>query len=692
MTAPPSIGVVGGGIAGLYTAWLLVRALGPDGGRVILFETSDRLGGRIETMDFSPADGPCRCGHLLAEFGPMRFEEPVQGRFLALCEALEVERRDFPAYRGEPISYPRYQLDGSELLGDDELGSLDLLRLGILRMVREGARRNRHRLTPPLPAGRLRAEDVFRRTGAGEVDLVPRYAEWFQSSNEETYRFLRRHARIGNVPLHELGLWNALEIVLSHQAVMKIRDLGTFYHLLPHNPSAAEWGVFWIRGFGLPPGEQMKQIVGGTSQLTNVLAARLAGSIDLRMCQEVIEVAADPTSERVVLTVRDKAEPDHPVYDIGVDHAVLALPSGAALRLCEHVPQRIRAHLESVIGFPLIKAFLVTADHWWGPDQKPQAGAGRVPTRELHYYTEKATPEPNGGGPNGIGTAGGPNGMVMMYTDHPADEFWRAFVGKGESHDRPSLFLDRERTASLLGWTGASASEQVLATGDGAGGLGDNELLLRTMVRYLVDFSRPLSRDFAGELLDRWVPEVMHGDRAAALAAIRAAVMDAEDDRRAAVLQDSLTFQEREDLYDALVAEAAAGRLAGDPRVVAVSEALFEDERRHVRAYAIRDWSRPPYFAGAHVWRPGARSWEALADLAAFGLLGSKNAANCHVCGEAYSDYQGFIEGALRSSESVVATIVGREAMEAVRPPDVALADRKFVRDDDRCRVCRPPA
>ncbi len=72
-----SIGIVGGGISGLYAAWLLTRALGEpeyaaDGRsrRIVLLETSDRLGGRIETIDFSTeaaAPEDCGCCRLLAE-------------------------------------------------------------------------------------------------------------------------------------------------------------------------------------------------------------------------------------------------------------------------------------------------------------------------------------------------------------------------------------------------------------------------------------------------------------------------------------------------------------------------------------------------------------------------------------------------------------------------------------------------
>jgi hypothetical protein len=76
-----------------------------------------------------------------------------------------------------------------------------------------------------------------------------------------------------------------------------------------------------------------------------------------------------------------------------------------------------------------------------------------------------------------------------------------------------------------------------------------------------------------------------------------------------------------------------------------------------VTAYAIRDWSREPFGAAAHAWRPRAKSWEVRANLKAFGLLGRENVQNIHICGEAYSDYQGYIEGSLRSAIDALATL-----------------------------------
>jgi len=69
-----------------------------------------------------------------------------------------------------------------------------------------------------------------------------------------------------------------------------------------------------------------------------------------------------------------------------------------------------------------------------------------------------------------------------------------------------------------------------------------------------------------------------------------------------------------------------------------------------ITAYGIRDWTRPPYGAGVHLWKPGIEFWKVSEALEAFPLL-EGSPRNVHICGEAFSDYQGFMEGAVRSAD-----------------------------------------
>ncbi|MBI2831218.1 MAG: FAD-dependent oxidoreductase [Chloroflexi bacterium] len=76
----------------------------------------------------------------------------------------------------------------------------------------------------------------------------------------------------------------------------------------------------------------------------------------------------------------------------------------------------------------------------------------------------------------------------------------------------------------------------------------------------------------------------------------------------------------------------------------------------NILAFGIRDWAREPYGAGVHLWKAGVQGWKVSEQLAAFSL-DDGSPRNAHICGEAFSDYQGFMEGAVRSAQNVLARV-----------------------------------
>jgi len=85
----------------------------------------------------------------------------------------------------------------------------------------------------------------------------------------------------------------------------------------------------------------------------------------------------------------------------------------------------------------------------------------------------------------------------------------------------------------------------------------------------------------------------------------------------------------------------------------------IEAEGELISCFGIRDWSREPFEAGCHIWKAGVHVEEAIKELTAFSLdSASLSNKNIHVCGEAYSDFQGFIEGGLRTALKVIKHII----------------------------------
>jgi monoamine oxidase len=508
---PHDIVIAGGGIAGLYCA----RQLADAGHRILILETSsDRWGGRIETEDL---DG------FIAEMGPMRFEPTLQPRFAKLCGELGVALVDFAGPTGEQIVAPDDDLTPEE----QGLDSLQLLRRGIM-----------------LVMGR-----------------APDDQAWIDGLTEADYTRLRKHAQLHGQPLWATGFWNALSAqgILSHRAVIKLRDTGTFYHMIPENLNAAEWIIWWLRALKTV-GQQLASIAGGSSRLSDGLMDVLRAHPNVTLAGGHTLLGFRPTGlgERALqLDVRTKSG----TTTLAAQRLILAMPRLPLVKLAQHLPEHVASQLDSVNGFPMLKIFFVSNAPWWDYDQPPQQHANCMPTREIHYFRRPREADADG------------HGMILLYMDTPATEFWRHYVIDTERHDRAEL-------------------------------------------------------DQNGRIVDAFALFVARD------------VKRAVEGHHSEELNVRLTDNARKLFQDMTLDEATAYI------------------RNSIITYGLRDWARAPYGAANHGWQPGVRSWKVMDTFKAFDF--GSGAKNVHIVGEAYSDYQGFIEGALNSAELALQTIPAR--------------------------------
>ncbi|WP_073212254.1 FAD-dependent oxidoreductase [Massilia sp. CF038] len=497
--------IAGGGVSGLFCATRLAEA----GHKVLILEaSSDRWGGRIETEDM---DG------FIAEYGPMRFEPTLQPRFAALCAELGVGLVDFSGPTAETITAPDSELPAAE----QGLNSLQLLKRGIM-----------------LVMGR-----------------DPHDQAWIDGLNEDDYMRLRKHAQLHGQPLWATGFWNALSAqgVLSHRALVKLRDTGTFYHMIPENLNAIEWIIWWLRALKTV-GQKLASIEGGSSRLTEALMAKihaqpnitLAGGHTLRGFRPV--ALGQSTLE---LDVRTK----NGTIKLQASRLILAMPRLPLSKLSSHLPEHISCHLDAVNGFPMLKIFFVSNAPWWDYDQPPQQYANCLPTREVHYFRRPQDQDRDG------------HGMMMLYMDRPSTEFWRHYLSEPDKHDRAEVDQD---------------------------------------ARIVDAFALFVARDIKRSL-------------------------ESNETHLKLNAHSKLVFSEQ------TLVEASAYI------------------KKSIITYGIRDWARAPYGAANHGWQPGVRSWKVMDAFKAFDF--GSGAKNVHIVGEAFSDYQGFVEGALNSSELALASI-----------------------------------
>jgi len=373
--------IAGGGFSGLYSA----LQLSERGHEITLLEASpDRWGGRMETTTLNG---------FITEWGPMRFETQLQPKFGKLIDDLKIELVPFTGPRANPSQYPQYDLP----LKEQNLDSLALLRRGVLLMM--GKNPNN-----PLDYG---------------------CQNWIDSLTEDDYRIMRKEATLNGKPMWNTGFWNALseDGILSHQALMKIRDTGTFYHMIPDNLNAIEWAIWWLRAFKTD-GQILATIKKGTDEITVQMLNKLKSRSNVTLLNNA-KVVSFETANGTSVIANYKTENGQATAT--ADHLLLALPQYPLQQLQASLPKAIAKSLNTVNGFSMTKVFFIIDKPWWGYDQSPQARANRMPTREIHYFRRSKVNDTDG------------FGMILLYTDRPATEFWNYYIEDKDQHDRAEI-------------------------------------------------------------------------------------------------------------------------------------------------------------------------------------------------------------------------------------------------------------
>ncbi len=666
---------------------------------VALFEGSNRLGGRIESWRIDPkrydairskavasSPGTTSVLHqmekqdeaqrdaensaaapvpledfMVAEFGPMRIEPAHQPFLRKLLADLDItpesgayhkwsDQVPFSPYQSEAPSEPAFHLDGEEA---DQTTILDLMLLALRRIfecveivdgedvITEDPWRlgspddpddGKDRHTPYLELNH------FWREMRDDRFLHRRYwkrymRDWINLLREEQYQVIRTRARFIGTPLCQIGFWNVLGSVLSHMATVKLRDWGSFYHLVGDNPNAAEWIIFWLRA--MRSTDSLVGIRGGMdwivyragSQLgfrrdesdaldasgedrspryhsgightaTNQVQMQLWMDMPLRRVKEV-----DGSS--ITLTFERQGRP----HIVKAKQVILALPQAPLQSVAFESSRDDAAQatwsnafatmLDAVMPVPLLKCFMVVDNPFWEDNRPANQYAYTVPTREVHYWksTDKRT------------------GLLMLYSDRPGNQFWTDYLTETLRED-------------LLLALGPQLIDPHLEPGKA------HELkVARRHQTEAVTWSWRTDEDLR---------------RAYDKSGVGWTISKFGNDR---LLRTFLSY----------VRENHAESVSDD----------------RILAAGLRDWGLKPFVGACHAWRSGTDPTLVINYLKAFSMLPSVEKAHCrlHVCGEAYSDYQGFIEGALRSAAEV---LTGPPF--GIRKDDLRVRDRRLGR------------
>lgn len=636
VAAPYDVVIVGGGIAGLYCCHELIKKKELlKINSILLLEASNRFGGRIETWSLLRTDenngetigfddtwDPCnwdfssgkpdplapqgdkkspfkspiekqsiqqdgkvvetlsRTEYFRAEFGPMRIDPRDQPLLQALLGELEI-REPVPGEEeslDDLIPFSSYvSEDPMELrftLHEEEAKQKTPFDLMILALRRIFELVDLPDIVDPWETSaaneqweNLKDESFFyRHYWKGEL------LEWIHNITDDDLEVIRKSARFRDQPLWNLGFWNVLSDVLSHYAVVKIRDWGSYYHFVHENLNAAEWIIFWLRA--IRSTGSLRGIRGGMSRIIWKLLERLHKERENNpsLCiQKGRKVSGLQSNGDVIsVVIEDEDEP------IRARRVILALPKRPLEQMSWNgrPPQKkLKEALNAVAGLPLLKCFFVIEKPWWEDNRPLNRSAADIPTRELLY----------------VKSNDGTKGLIMVYTDRPAITFWSDYLRTTESSQNQADQAPSE----------------------------DPQLESQDVARtWFLKLEKEPSRP------------------------------DAPD------ASESLYFSDK---------SRVVVKEAGYPRLWRRFVQFARDYEHHdftqdrLLACGMRDWGKEPFGAAAHGWLPGVMSWKHIKFLEAFSLNpDSSEKTNVHVCGEAFSDYQGFIEGSLRSARRVL--------------------------------------
>lgn len=399
MTETIDIAIIGAGPGGVYAGWRLLTGerhpnsiVHQNGLRVRLYEGSDRLGGRLQSI--IPPGAP----NLRAEFGGMGYNTHNRITRPLIEDVLCLPTVPFPTGSNHNLNYLR----GVRYTMGDYASNPDR----IPYMVNEDER------------GKNFALLIY---GAASK-IIPNFttltsAEWGQ---------LKRDFRFEGKPLYEIGFWNLLKRLMSDEAYALVAEAGGQFSFVG-NWNAAEALEWYLSAF--KPNAQYRTMTDGYDKLVYVLHDQFTsagGETRLNCALRAIETAED---NRLLLTFSDDSTVIAGSVILAMPRRSLEIIAPRSIILNEPSVQRL---VQTVTPIPVMKIFMTYPEAWW---EKLNIADGRsvtdLPLRVTYYIGSE---KQHGDGQNRTAL------LMASYNDTRYTEFWQGLRFGAVYADKPNPF------------------------------------------------------------------------------------------------------------------------------------------------------------------------------------------------------------------------------------------------------------
>lgn len=439
------VGIIGGGIAGLYAAWRMVNA--DRGCEVHLFESAEDVGGRIRSVFLPKMPFP-------AELGAMRFRSNHL-LLKALLDEFRIPARPFD------VRPPRIRVRGRSLSSTElKEGTCRHCGAGVPYLLRASERGMTAEELVLSAIRRLLRDLSFPGLSQGAAQRAKQKI-LDEEISSSVWTLIKQHGWYENTPLYKIGFWNLLQHYLSGEAFQLVHAALSLESVLG-NWSAAEAIPWFMADF---TATELMMVPDGMEEVIRRLKAALCDSKDestvssrvvLRTGCSVRGCQRNAGEWTVFLAGEEKPEA------FKFDALVLALPKAALERIEVRDDGWLEAWkpewLTHVQPHVLYKLFLLYEREWWMGDDAPGYSVGRtftdLPVRQVYYFSpnwmKQCAKVADNKRLHQYADADGPTAtwslVMASYSDEHYVDFWRPFSldEDGAPYYRPPTNMNAE--------------------------------------------------------------------------------------------------------------------------------------------------------------------------------------------------------------------------------------------------------